>query len=136
MAQFIIPKIEEIIEQRQNKIDSYLEKADQVRKQAENSLKHYDQVLNEAKNQSLVLEKNQKQEMDLFVEQQKNDLQKEIEQELAETEYILAKERLDTINAIDKISLKTALLVLKKIGLEEDLTEEDLKPFLYKENKV
>ena len=133
MAQFVIPKIKESIEQRQNKIDSYLEKADQIKKQAESSLDHYNQILNKAKTEAAFREKKEREETEILIEQQKDNLKKELEQILAENEYLLAKERLDTLNAIDQISIKTALLVLKKIEPDENLTKEDLKPFLYKE---
>jgi len=48
MSKFIIPKISEIMEQRQRKIDSYLNKAADFKQQAEAALLKYQDALAKA----------------------------------------------------------------------------------------
>ena len=48
MSKFIIPKIGDILAQRQRKIDDYLHKAHMTRQQAEESLNKYHQALADA----------------------------------------------------------------------------------------
>ena len=45
MSKFIIPKIADIMEQRQRKIDGYLNKAADLKKQAEAALRKYQNAL-------------------------------------------------------------------------------------------
>ena len=45
MAKLIIPRIADIMEQRQNKIDDYISRADEVKRQAEESLEKYRSAL-------------------------------------------------------------------------------------------
>lgn len=48
MSRFIVPRIADILEQRQRKIDGYLNKAHNIRLEAEESLKKYQDALAEA----------------------------------------------------------------------------------------
>ena len=56
MSKFIIPKIAEIRQQRYDKLDGYLHKAEELQKKTENAIKKYEEALSEATknaNQSL-----------------------------------------------------------------------------------
>ena len=48
MANFIVPRIADILERRQNKIDEYLDKAVETKRRAEESLSKYNEALSAA----------------------------------------------------------------------------------------
>ena len=48
MSKFIIPKIAEIRQQRYDKLDGYLHKAEELQKKTENAIKKYEEALSEA----------------------------------------------------------------------------------------
>ena len=80
MAWVIIPKIEEVMEQRRRKIDDFVQKAEKINKQALQSLNKYEKALQKAKN-----------EADILLEQNKIALQESVSKKHTELEDMLNK---------------------------------------------
>lgn len=120
MSWFIIPRIEDILEQRRRKIDGYIQKAEKINKQALQSLEKYEKALKKAKNKA-----------DERIEQNKNDLAKiisekhtEIEdilnRKIADNEYTLTKQRQETLATVELVSEQLANSILLKFGIQKN----------------
>lgn len=118
MSWFIVPKIEDIIKQRRQKIDGYIQKAESINQQALQSLEKYQKALNKAKSEADIAIKQNKEELDKTIKAKKEEIDELLSKKIAESEYTLAKERLETMAVINDISAKLADDILVKFGLD------------------
>lgn len=118
MSCFIVPKIEDILKQRRQKIDGYIQKAESINQQALQSLEKYQKALDKAKSEADIAIKQNKNDLDKTIKAKKEEIDELLSKKIAESEYTLAKERLETMAAISSISEKLANDVLVKIGVE------------------
>ena len=123
MAWFIIPKIEEVLEQRRRKIDDYVQKAEQINKQALISLNKYEKALEKAKKEAERTFEQNKQSLEKIVADRNTEIEQLLERKIADTEFMLAKERQETVAAIDDISVSLANLILEKLEIKDVDTE-------------
>ena len=122
MSLFIIPRIKEIIEARAQKIEDYVQKAQTINKQALETLQRYEEAIEKAKNVAQEKIAEQRTALDQQIEERKNEMQDILSKKILENEQILEKERIETFNAADEISQKTAAVILQKLGYENALT--------------
>lgn len=119
MAQLILPKIGDIIEQRQNKIDDYINKAEEIKKQAESSLNKYQKALSEASQAaSKELEKTQNELTD-FINQKQKELDAKLRDKIATSEAEIENNKKQALKQIQTISEGIAEEIIHKIGLEK-----------------
>ena len=118
MAWVIIPKIEEVMEQRRRKIDDFVQKAEKINKQALQSLNKYEKALQKAKNEADILLEQNKIALQESVSKKHTELEDMLNKKIADTEYMLAKERLETLAAINDVSNKLASEILVKLDVE------------------
>lgn len=126
MSKFIIPKIADILEQRQRKIDSYLIKAHQIKVQAEETLKKYQDALNEANEHAAKSLAKTQSELNSMIEKKQNELNIQLQEMLQVGETEIAKSQKEAINKIKSVSEDLALDIVKKIGLK-DISSADIK---------
>lgn len=124
MSWFIIPRIEDIMEQRRQKIDGFIQKAEKINKQALQSLDKYEKALKKAKEKA-----------NLHIEQNKTDLVKTISEKhaeiedilnrkIADNEYMLEKQRQETLETVEQISELLADRILVKFGVKKSINKE------------
>lgn len=117
MAQLILPKIGDIIEQRQNKIDNYLNKAEEIKKRAETSLNKYQKALSEANQAaSKELEKTQNELTD-FINQKQKELDLKLRDKIATSEAEIENNKKQALQQIQTISEGIAEEIIHKLGL-------------------
>lgn len=126
MSKFIIPKIADILEQRQRKIDGYLIKAHQLKIQAEETLKKYQDALNEANEHATKALSKTQTELNSLIEKKQNDLTQHLHKMLEEGEKEIAKSQKEAINKVKSVSEDLALDIAQKIGLK-DISSADIK---------
>ncbi len=117
MSKFIIPKIADIMEQRQRKIDGYLNKASHFKQEAEETLQKYQNALAQATasaNQSLA---DTKAEMNQLITQKQTELESTLQKRIKEGEQEINSEKEKALKEVRSISEKLALDVIKKIGI-------------------
>ena len=125
MSWFIIPRIRQIIEERERKIETYIQKAETINKQALETLERYEKSLARAKLQANEQISAEKAQTETDIEQKKAELDALLNSKISQNAEILKKERLEMLNAVDKISEKTATLILEKLGLTVDKDSKD-----------
>ncbi len=131
MAKFFIPRISEILSQRQHKIDSYLVKAHETKQKAEEALKKYQDALAIANKEAEESLEKTRQELKELIEDKQNQLQETLNKKIAEGEKTINKSREDALKQVQKMSEELAFDVIKKIGLT-GIKTQDIKTALQK----
>lgn len=117
MSKFIVPKIADILEQRQRKIDSYLNKAHTIKVEAEESLKKYQDALSDATckaNEALAKTQN---ELNSYMQAKQEELSAVLQKKISAGEAEINKDKEEALTKIRDISEELAEAVLAKIGL-------------------
>ena len=116
MSKFIIPKIADIMEQRQRKIDGYLNKAADLKKQAEAALRKYQKALaaTEKADKSLA---DTKDEMNRLISDKQSELEARLQKKIKEGEKEINAGKEEALKQIKAVSEDLALDVIKKIGI-------------------
>lgn len=126
MSKIIIPKIADILEQRQRKIDSYLNKAYQIKLQAEEALKKYQDALTDATQKANASLAETQNELNQLVEKKQQDLDLRLHKKIMEGEAEIEQNREDALNKVKSISEELALEIIKKIGID-GINKTDIK---------
>ncbi len=126
MSKIIIPKIADILEQRQRKIDSYLNKAYQIKLQAEEALKKYQDALADATQKANASLAETQNELNMLIEKKQHNLDLHLHKKIMEGEAEIEQSREDALNKVKSISEELALDIIKKIGIE-GISKADIK---------
>lgn len=132
MSWFIIPKIEDIIEQRRRKIDGYIQKAEKINKQALSSLEKYETALKKAKEEASGAIADNNAALNAELTERRAENQRLLAQKIAENEDVLNRQRTETLALSDDIALTLALDIVHKAGFA-DVSADQLKPYADKE---
>ncbi|MBP5352706.1 MAG: hypothetical protein J6Y91_02945 [Alphaproteobacteria bacterium] len=125
LSVFITPKLTDIIEQRKRKISDYVQKAEKLNNQAKEILESYQSALSRAnQNVSITLAEG-KAELQAQMEQTQRKMMEELNQEIAEREQALLKEKKQTTKQIENMSYDMALAIVKKLGFAQ-ITRQDI----------
>ena len=117
MLLFIVPKIEDILEQRRLKIDDYVQKAEDLNKEALQSLDKYEKAIAKAREEAdLKLTKN-KAALEKTAKEKQAQMEEDLVQKIKENEQNIAQKHQKIMAQIDAISLDLAAEILKKLDL-------------------
>lgn len=122
MSKFIIPKMAEIRQQRHDKIDNYLHKAEELQKKTENAIRKYETALAEATqkaNQSL---QNTKDELNDIINKKQAELDKKLQAKIKAGEAEINAEKNVALKEIQSVSATLAMEILHKLEIT------DIKP--------
>lgn len=125
------PKINDILAQRQHKIDDYLVKAHQIKEQAEASLKKYQEALAKATIDANTAIEQAQQEMNKFINQKQDDLSKKLNKKIAEGELKINAGKELALAEVKDVAEGLAMDVVNKIGIKE-IKAQDIKNALKK----
>ncbi len=117
MSKFIIPKIADIMEQRQRKIDGYLNKAADLKKQAEAALRKYQNALAAATEKADKSLADTKDEMNRLISDKQSELEARLQKKIKEGEKEINAGKEEALKQIKAVSEDLALDVIKKIGI-------------------
>ena len=115
MSKFIIPKIADIMEQRQRKIDGYLNKAADLKEQAE--LRKYQNALAAATEKADKSLADTKDEMNRLISDKQSELEARLQKKIKEGEKEINAGKEEALKQIKAVSEDLALDVIKKIGI-------------------
>lgn len=117
MSKFIVPKIADILEQRQRKIDSYLNKAHTIKVEAEESLKKYQDALSDATSKANEALAKTQNELNSYMQAKQEELSAVLQKKISAGEAEINKDKEEALTKIRDISEELAEAVLAKIGL-------------------
>jgi len=129
MSKFIIPKIAEIRQQRYDKLDGYLHKAEELQKKTENAIKKYEEALSEATknaNQSL---QSTKDELNKIINKKQEELDKKLQAQIKAGEQEINDGKAKAIKEIKTVSANLALEILHKLDIT-DIKTSDIKQII------
>lgn len=133
LAIFVTPKIADIQEQRKRKIHEYVRKAEQLNRKAQNALEKYEATISEAQDKAKTeMEANQLQIKD-YLQQSEAQMSAKLNQKIASSEFLLAKEKKETMQQIEDIAETLAFQVTQKLGFKE-ISISDIQQIAKKEN--
>lgn len=119
MSVFVLPRIKDILEKRRQKIDGYIRKAEEINKQALQSLSKYEKALQKARQQAESECETSRQKLCETLKQKQNLACEALNRKRADTEFMLAKEKTETLQAINEISVKLAAGILHKLNIKD-----------------
>lgn len=125
MSVFIIPKIAQTIEERQNKIGNDIQKAEQINQRALETLEKYEQSLAKAKDSAALKIKEEKQRMEAEIEFKKAELKHVLDEKIAQNTHTLLLERTQTLEMADHVAFEMAKLIASKLNLPDILPQKD-----------
>ena len=120
IARIFIPKIKSVIDMRESKIRKDLEEAKIFNEEAEKKLKSYKDLIETGKMNAKKILLNSSQKLNEDMQEKKNKIQKEIEQETRNAEKEIQKFKSDSLGKVNAISEEIAS------GLIKDIFGEDL----------
>lgn len=120
MSWFIIPRIEDIMEQRRQKIDGYIQKAEKINKQALQSLDKYEKALKKAKEKANLRIEQNKTDLVKTVSEKHAEIEDILNRKIADNEYMLEKQRQETLETVEQISELLADHILVKFGIKKE----------------
>lgn len=116
LSVFIVPKLADIVEQRKRKIDDYVQKAEALNAQAQNSLKKYNDTIALAEQQIEENKSKSKEELKAYLQKTESDMSKSLNKKIADNEFMLATEKNNTLQQIEVIAQDLAFQIVQKLG--------------------
>ena len=115
LSKFILPKISNNLETRKSQIVENIEAAEKQRKESDQKIKDYENIINEAKIEAKNIFNQAREKILKDINNKKESLKKEIDQEIkkAETEILELKNK--SPEKINKIAIETSADLIKKI---------------------
>ena len=135
MANFIIPKIADILNQRQHKIDDYLIAAEQFKQSAEEALEKYEKALKKANEQAADNLHTAEERLKRKIEEKEVRQAKVLADLIEQSQLAIAQQRRQTMEQIEKISVDLAVLIAQKIGVDDVVSKDDINSFIGQEQE-
>ena len=118
LSKLFIPKIKDIIDDRESKIKSDLDEAQKLKNIAETKLKEYEQSIESGKKQVQKILYENKNKLTTDLQNKKKTFDKEIEKEMENTEKEIQKFKEESLLSISTISEEMASNILESISGE------------------
>ena len=132
LSKFIVPKITEIRQQRTNKIDGYLHKAEQLRQKTENAISKYEAALADAtKKANDELQKTQT-ELNKIISEKQSKLDKKLQAQIKAGEEEIAAGKAEALKEIKTMSATLTAEILHKLDIS-DVSANDIKTIINRE---
>lgn len=125
MSVFVTPKIADVVEQRKRKINEYIKKADSLNSQAKLALDNYNETLAQAEKKAEQEIAKEQNELKDYLKNTENKMSAELNKKIADNEFILAKEKKNTLLQIESIAEDLAFDVVQKLGFSA-ITRQDI----------
>ena len=134
ISKLFIPKIKNNLDDRDNKIKSDLDQANELKSIAEKKQKEYELVINNANKEVLKIIFENKKKLNLDIQSKKREIEKNIQLEIdkAQKEIIILKK--NSLNDVIKISEEIASKIIEEISGEK-INESSVKAAVSESSK-
>jgi F-type H+-transporting ATPase subunit b len=126
ISRFAIPRIGDVMEQRQKMIDDDLERATQLKADTDAAIQTYEKALAEARAKAHEVMKGAQDEMSRKAEERNRDVAEKLAQQIAEGETRIGKARDEALASIREVATDAAKAVADKVagvGIADDKAE-------------
>ena len=132
MSKFIVPKIAETRKLRTNKIDGYLQKAEELRKKTEASIKKYEDALNEATQKANLKISQTRDELNTIIADKQAKLDKKLQAQIKKGEEEIEIGKKEALKEIKNVSAAITAEILNKLDIN-DISLTDIKSVINRE---
>ena len=115
LKRFALPRVGEVIEERRERIQRDLDKAEQLKAQTEQALAEYEQALAEARAKASVIARDMRDKLAAEVDGERAAVDAQIAQKLADAEARIAQSKSRAMASVGDIAAETAGAVVAKL---------------------
>ena len=126
LSKVALPRIGEVIEERQERIKRDLAQAEQLRGQTDAALKAYEQSQAEARSKAQGIAKDMRDRLAAASEQERHRVDAELAAKLTETERQIADNKKRALTSVNEIAASTAGAIVGKL-LGQDATPDEVR---------
>ena len=121
MSKIALPRIGEVLEERQERVTSALEKAESLRGEADDAIKAYETALAEARASAHNTAQAARDEMNAKAEVKQAEVETKLAGQLAEADSRITAARVEAVGHVRAVAADTAKTIAKRlIGLDVD----------------
>ncbi len=132
LSTFIVPKLADVVEQRKRKINEYVQRADALNAQAQNSLEKYNETISLAQKQAEESKNKSKEELKAYLQKTEADMSERLNKKIADNEFLLATEKNNTLQQIEVIAQDLAYQIVQKLGFA-NISKQDIAALTHKD---
>lgn len=115
LSRFTLPKIGEVIEKRQQRIQRDLDEAQRLKTETEKALATYEEALATAKTKAGGIAKETRDRLAAEVEAQRQKVERQLAETLADAEARIAKTKANAMSQVDQIAGETAAAIVDRL---------------------
>ena len=134
LSLFVTPKIAEVHEWRKRLIHEYLRKAENANGKAQSTLQKYEAAIADANKKALSEMERRQEEIRSYVSEAEAQTAAKLNQQIASGEFLLAKEKQETLLQVEQISRSLAFDIIRRLGLKQ-ISEQDIEQVATEENR-
>ena len=134
ISKFFIPKIKSSLDDRENKIKSDIDEANNLKELSEKKQKEYNLVLENTKKEVQKILSENKNSLNIEIQNKKKIIEKEIEEETQKAQMEIKNLKKNSINNIAKISEEIASKIIEEISGDK-LNESSIKAAISETSK-
>ena len=115
LSKLILPKISYNLEARKSQIAENIEEAEKKREESDKKLKDYEKIISDARNEAKILFSQTRQKILRDINNKKENLEKEIDDEIEKAENEILNLKKKSPEKINKIAIETSADLIKQI---------------------
>lgn len=117
MSKFIIPKISDIRQQRDSKIDGCIQKAEELQEKTEAAIHRYESALAETSKKATLSLQTTKDELNKLIVQKQTELDKKLKKQIELGEKEISENKEAALKEIKNLSTELAVNILEKLNI-------------------
>ncbi|MEE8295433.1 MAG: hypothetical protein V3R64_06945 [Sphingomonadales bacterium] len=116
LARKALPRVGEVLEERQNRIDSDLEQAENFRKESEALEADYERLSVEARAKALAHLKAEREKVQVILGEKQAAMTTNLEERLGEAEGRISEAKTQALKSVEDIATEACVLVVAKVS--------------------
>ncbi|MBX9590642.1 MAG: F0F1 ATP synthase subunit B [Hyphomonadaceae bacterium] len=126
LKRFALPRVGEVIEERRERIQRDLDKAEKLKVETEQALAHYEQALAEARAKANAIANDVRAKLAAEVDKERAAVEAEIARKLADAEARIAQSKSKAMASVADIAADTAGAVVSRL-LGKEVTKDEVQ---------
>jgi F-type H+-transporting ATPase subunit b len=126
LKRFALPRVGEVIEERRDRIQRDLEKAEKLKSETEQALASYEQALADARARANAIAKDMREKVAAEVDKERAAVDAQIASKVADAEARIAQSKAKAMAGVAEIAADTAGVVVTKL-LGREVTKDEVR---------
>lgn len=129
MSRIALPKIGEVIEERQERIQRDLDAAERLKDETDQAIASYEQALGDARANASAIASETRDKVNAEIDTERTRVEDELAGQLAEAETRIAATRADALSNVDEIATDVAGTVVSQL-IGQDVSADEIRKAL------